>query len=45
MGKRYEWDSEIPQDMMEDWKPEDDDTNLSAEDELLVQEIIDCIMR
>ncbi len=31
-----EWDSE-------DWKTEDEETELSAEDERLVQEIIDCL--
>lgn len=33
------------EEMLEDWKPEDDDTDLSAEDERLVQEIIDCLKR
>lgn len=33
------------EEMIEDWKPEDEDTTLSAEDERLVQEIIDCLKR
>lgn len=31
--------------ILDDWKPEDEDTDLSAEDERLVQEIIDCLKR
>lgn len=31
------------EEMIEDWKPEDEETELSAEDERLVQEIIDCL--
>lgn len=31
--------------ILEDWKPEDEDTDLSAEDERLIQEIIDCLTR
>lgn len=33
------------EEMIEDWKPEDEDITLSKEDERLVQEIIECLKR